>query len=270
MTRRLFVASCLGVLASACSSGSGASIQSPTAPSAPSAARLSSSRTSYQFPTTLVGQSAVSPDFVLSADRSALIDSVTSSNPTEFTVTNPSNCVGVTVTSTSGCVLTIKFQPASSGVHSAQILVNAGGSSIAVDVFGPATSPNLSPAPPGPDSSGGSSSGGGGDGGGGTATSSGSFSQAPCIPNGTGSLDVHIINSTAFPVKLTFTGPVTQSTTLLPTAISILSPPPGNYTISGEAVGASSVTIRSSSWILASGCDYVLQLVSGSSALTLR
>jgi hypothetical protein len=83
-------------------------------------------------------------------------------------------------------------------------------------------------------------------------------------------VNVHIINLTLLQLKLTFTGPVTQSATLSPLGIAVLSPPPGTYVISGEAVGSSNAAIKSTSWLLAAGCDYSLQLVTTSSAFALQ
>jgi hypothetical protein len=284
MTLRALAVSFTALLVAACSAGSGPAAPSPAAASATAASTLAASRTSYAFPTTAVGRSAVSPSFDLSATGSGslVVSNITTSNPAEFPIASTTNCLGATMTAGApGCGIFVTFQPTASGVRSAQIAVTSSGGSVVFDVFGAGATPTTGAVTPpgdgstaGGGSAGGSSPGGGGSTGGdpssGTAPP-GQFQQAPCVPNGAGTIDVHIINSTALVITLTFTGPVTQSASMAPKAIAVLTPQPGNYVITGQVSGATNATLSPSNWSLASGCDYVLQLVSSAPArLSLR
>jgi hypothetical protein len=250
--QRLLSLALLAVVAG-CGSQSGQAPINPAAPSGPFVARLAVNQTSYNFPATSIGQVANSPSFDLSATGigTVVVANITTSNPTEFALTNATPCIGMALVagSTAVCKMAVKFQPTTPGVRSAQITVTANdGSTVLVDVFGSAMT-------------GGSSSGeGGGGGGGDSGNGGGSFPQAPCVPNTTGGISLHVINSTAFLIQLTLAGSVRQTVAVPPGAIQVLAPLAGNYTLSGEAPGIANATFEPSAWAVANGCDYLLWL----------
>jgi len=246
---RLLSLALLVVFAAGCQSKSGQAAINPAAPTGPFVARLAVNQNSYNFPATSIGQVANSPSFDVSATGSGtvVVANIASSNPAEFALSNASGCIGMTLQegSASVCKMSVKFQPTTPGVRSAQITVTANdGSTIAVDVFGSAMG--------GSSGDGGS---GGGDGGG-----DGSFPQAPCVPNTTGSIALNVINSSSFVIQLTLTGPTRLTFAVPPTGIQVLAPQPGNYTLTGEAPGFPNATFTPSSWSIVNGCDYLLWL----------
>jgi len=246
---RLLSLALLVVFAAGCQSKSGQAAINPAAPTGPFVARLAVNQNSYNFPATPIGQVANSPSFDVSATGSGtvVVANIASSNPAEFALTNASGCIGMTLQegSASVCKMSVKFQPTTLGVRSAQITVTANdGSTIAVDVFGSAMG--------GSSGDGGS---GGGDGGG-----DGSFPQAPCVPNTTGGIALNVINSSSFVIQLTLTGPTRLTFAVPPTGIQVLAPQPGNYTLTGEAPGFPNATFTPSSWSIVNGCDYLLWL----------
>ena len=248
----------LFVFLSACS-GQSAPTTSPSAPSAPATtARLAVSQTSYGFPATVVGQSVMSPSFELSATGtgSLVVGSIATSNPAEFVPTDTTTCTGTTLVggSSTPCRISVKFQPVTSGVRSAQITVTGSdGSRIAVDLFGSALDAGSSTASSG---DGGSA---GGSGGGSAPASGGSFPQAPCVANTTHSISLTVINATPYLIQLAFAGPTQPSLSLPSGALTIASFLPGSYTLTGAVPDAPNVTLRPSTWALSSGCDYLLQ-----------
>jgi hypothetical protein len=255
MTKQAFLlASVVLPFVAACSGNS-----SPAASSSPSAtnvsAKLTASQTSFHFPDTTLGQSASSPTIQLSATGSGslVIASVTSSNPTEFVAANASGCVGMSLAAGGGaaCAISVRFQPATPGVRSAQVtIVGSGGDSIVLDVYG---SGLVS------DGSGGSGDVGAGGGGGGA--SGGSFPQAPCVPNHTGGISVSLINTTTIAVQVTITSSTTLTVSLAPGAIAIVPLTPGNYTFNGTAPSTPNANFIPSSWSVVNGCDYLLSVV---------
>jgi hypothetical protein len=248
---RLLSLALLVVFAAGCQSKSGQAAINPAAPSGPFVARLAVNQNSYNFPATSIGQVANSPSFDVSATGSGTVTvaNIGSSNPAEFALTNASGCIGMTLQegSTSVCKMSVKFQPNTPGVRSAEIVVTANdGSTIAVDVFGSAM--------------GGASGDGGGSGGGGGGGDGGSFPQAPCVPNTTGGIALSVINSSSFVIQLTLNGPTRLTFAVPPTGIQVLAPQPGSYTLTGEAPGFPNATFAPSSWSIVNGCDYLLWL----------
>jgi hypothetical protein len=253
----------LFVFLSACSAQS-APTTSPSAPSAPATtARLAVSQTSYGFPATVVGQSAMSPSFELSATGtgSLVVGSIATSNPAEFVPTDTANCTGTTLVggSSTPCRLSARFQPVTSGVRSAQITVTGSdGSRIAVALFGSALGDGSSATAAGGSGDGGSAGGSGG-GGDSAPASGGSFPQAPCVANTTHSISLTVINATPYLIQLAFAGPTQQSLSVAPGALQIVPFLPGNYTLTGAVPDTPNVTLRPSTWALSSGCDYLLR-----------
>ncbi|HET9833110.1 MAG TPA: hypothetical protein VFP91_15415 [Vicinamibacterales bacterium] len=246
---RLLSLALLVVFVAGCQSKSGQAAINPAAPSGPFVARLAVNQNSYNFPATPIGQIANSPSFDVSATGSGtvVVANITSSNPTEFALTNTTGCIGMTLQegSASVCKMSVKFQPNTPGVRSAQIIVTANdGNTIAVDVFGSAMGGS------------GGDGGGGGDGSGGD----GSFPQAPCVPNTTGGISINVINSTALVIQLTLAGPTGVRFAVPPTGIQVLALQPGNYTLTGEAPGVANAHFEPSSWSVVNGCDYLLWL----------
>jgi hypothetical protein len=249
MTKRALGVVILSFLTACHSSPSSTSPTSPT-----SAAKLAVDQTSYSFPATLVGTVANSPMFSLSATGggSLTVASVTSSNPSEFPLTD-SSCVGKTLVAgaSAPCQMSVRFQPAAAGVRSAQVVVTSSdGGTIALDVFGSAITPGGSS----PGGGGGGGSGGGGGGGG------GSFPQAPCVPNTTGGIVFNIINTSSFLIQVTLAGPTNVTTSVPSGAIQVFALAPGNYTLSGVLPGTTNSTFTPSMWSVVNGCDYLLQL----------
>jgi hypothetical protein len=247
---RLLSLGLLVVFAAGCQSKSGQAAINPAAPTGPFVARLAVNQNSYNFPATPIGQVANSPSFDVSATGSGtvVVANIASSNPVEFALTNATGCVGMTLQegSASVCRMSVKFQPNTPGVRSAEIIVTANdGSTISVDVFGSAMA--------GASGDGGGSGGsGGGDG--------GSFPQAPCVPNTTGGIALNVINSSSFLIQLTLTGPTRLTFAVPPTGIQVIAAQPGNYTLTGEAPGFPNATFAPSSWSIVNGCDYLLWL----------
>ena len=244
-------------LLTACSGSS-----SPAANSTPAAsnavAKIAANQTSYSFPATVVGQSASSPMFELSATGSGSVTvvTVTSSNPAEFVLAD--GCAGKTlvVGATSPCQISVRFKPATPGVRAGQVIVaSSDGSNLALDVFGSAF---VSGALVDDSGSGG---GGGGDSGGG----GGSFPQAPCVPNTTGDITLSVINTTPYLFSMTLTGAASINAAIPPGAIQTLAMQPGNYTLTGQASGVSNSSFSPSSWSVVNGCDYLLQIKASSS-----
>ena len=227
-----------------------------TSPSPPTvSAKLTANQTSFHFPDTVVGQSASSPTFQVSATGSGslVIASVTSSNPTEFLAASASGCIGMTLAASAGsaCGITVRFQPVTPGVRSAQVtIVSNGGDSIVLDVYGSGVV-------------GGGSGGGGESGTGGSAGASagGSFPQAPCVPNNTGGISVSLINTTTILVQVTITSSTTQTLPLAPGAIAVIPLTAGNYTFNGTAPNTPNASFIPSSWSVVNGCDYLLSVV---------
>jgi len=246
-----------------CSGHSAPTPGSPSPPSTPATTvRLAVSQTSYGFPATVVGQSAMSPAFELSATGSGslVVASITTSNPSEFVPTETTICTGTTLVggSSTPCRISAKFQPRTSGVRSAQITVTSSdGSRIAVDLFGSALEDGSSATSPE-----GGSGGGGGD-------SGGSFPQALCVPNTTHDISLTAINTTALLIQLTFAGTTQLSLTLPPGALQIVPLLPGNYTLSGAAPDAPNTPFRASTWALSSGCDYLLRVAAATTPLAI-
>jgi hypothetical protein len=250
--QRLLSLALFAVVMTGCQSKAGQAAINPAAPSGPFVARLAVNQTSYNFPATPIGQVANSPSFDVSAtgNGTIVVANVTSSNPAEFALANASSCIGMTLQegSASVCRMSVKFQPNTPGVRAAQITVMANdGSTVLVDVFGSAMT-------------GGAPSDGGGSGGGDGGGDGGSFPQAPCVPNTTGGISLNVINSTAFLIQLTLAGPLRQTFAVPPGAIQVLALQAGNYTLSGEAPGATNATFAPSSWAVSNGCDYLLWL----------
>ena len=256
MTKRAFLlALAVFPFVAACSGNS-----NPAASSSPAAlnvsAKLTSSQTSFHFPDTTLGQAASSPTFQVSATGSGslVIASVTSSNPTEFVAANASGCVGMTLAASGGsaCGISVRFQPATPGVRSAQVtIVSNAGDSIVLDVYGS----GLVTGGPGSGSGGEGGTGGGGGG------ASGSFPQAPCVPNNTGGISVSLINTTAISVQVTIASSTTQTVPLAPGAIAVIPLIAGNYTFNGTAPNTPNASFIPSSWSVVSGCDYLLSIV---------
>jgi len=258
MKRALVLVCVLPSLITACSSSSTPASSSPASPSA--AAKLAVNQTSYNFPATVVGQSANSPMFELSATGggSLTVASVTSSNPAEFTLAD-SSCVGKTLVAgtSSPCQMAVRFQPVTAGVRSAQVIVTSNdGGTIALDVSGAAF---VSSAAIPTDDGGSGGSGGGGSSGG------GSFPQAPCVPNTTGGISLSVINTTTLLVQVTLAGPTGVTAAVPPGAIQTLALAPGNYTLTGTAPGTQNSVFAPSSWSVVNGCDYLLQIKSSTS-----
>jgi len=249
--QRLLSLALLAVVTTGCQSKSGQAAINPAAPTGPFVARLAVNQNSYNFPATPIGQVANSPSFDVSAtgNGTIVVANVTSSNPTEFPLANASGCIGMTLQegSASVCKVSVKFQPTTPGVRAAQITVMANdGSSVLVDVFGSAMTGGAADG-----GGGGGDLGGGGD---------GSFPQAPCVPNTTGGISLNVINSTGFLIQLTLAGPQRQTFAVPPGAIQVLALQAGNYTLSGDAPGATNATFAPSSWAVSNGCDYLLWL----------
>ena len=252
MTKRTFIAAWVALpFFAACSGSSNPASSSPVAPS--TSAKLMANQTSFHFPDTIVGQAAGSPTFQVSATGSGslVITSVTSSNPTEFVVANPSGCVGMTlpVGGAAACGISVRFQPVTPGVRSAQVTIASNdGSSVVLDVYGSAVVSGAS--------GGGGDSGGGGGGGGG-----GSVPQALCVPNNTGAISVSLINTTTLFVQVTITSSTTQTVPLAAGAIAVVPLTPGNYIFNGSAPNTPNASFTPSSWAVSSGCDYLLSIV---------
>jgi hypothetical protein len=144
--------------------------------------------------------------------------------------------------------MSVRFQPATAGIRSAQVVVTSGdGGTLALDVFGSAITP-------------GSSDGGGGGGGGSGGGGGGSFPQAPCVPNTTGGITINIINTTPYLIQVTLAGPTAVTAAVPPGAIQTLALLAGNYTLTGVAPGTTNTGFTPSSWSVVNGCDYLLQL----------
>jgi hypothetical protein len=292
MTKRALVAVWLCLVVTACSPHSNPASSSPTSSSGPVATKLAVNQNSYRFPATLVGQVTSSPTFELSAmgSGSIVVASVMSSNPIEFALVDASSCVGMSLAGGSTpCRISVRFQPTTPGVRTAQITIaSADGGTIVVDVYGSAfasgSSGSSNGGGGGSDSGGGSGGGGGGGGssgggsdsgggstgggsnggstsGGGTSNGGGSFPQAPCVPNNSGGISLSVINLTSVLVQLTFTGPITQTMSLGPGMIGVAGIPPGNYSFDGQTPNNPSAIFIPSSWSVQNGCDYLLTLV---------
>jgi len=95
-----------------------------------------------------------------------------------------------------------------------------------------------------------------------SSPSVGSFPQAPCVPNTTGDITLHVVNTTSFLVQLTLTGPTGVTTSLPQGAMQALALLPGNYTLSGVAPDTTNTRFTPSSWSVVNGCDYLLQIKS--------
>jgi hypothetical protein len=279
MTGRALAIVSAALSLTACQSRSSPAASS--SPTAPVATKLAVSQPSYSFPTTVVGQTAQSSPLELSATGggSLVIANITSSNPAEFTVMDAANCIGVTlVAGSSTCRVSVKFQPAAPGVRSSKIVATSNdGTSVTVDVFGSAIASAPSGDPGGGGDGGGSGGGGGGGGSGGGSggtgsgggstppgTPAGSFPQAPCVPNGTNGIVLTVVNTTPILVQLTMAGPLKVVFSLAPGDIQLGAIPPGNYVFTGETPSSPTSNFIPSSWAMAAGCDYLLQLVTTS------
>ena len=249
-------------LLTACSGSS-----SPAANSSPAAsnvvAKIAANQTSYGFPATLVGQTASSPMFELSATGSGSVSvvTVTSSNPAEFVLAD--GCAGKTLVAgtSSPCQISVRFQPNTPGVRAGQVIVaSSDGGNLALDVFGSAFVNGTSVV-----GDGGSGGGGGGDSGGSAGGGGGSFPQAPCVPNSTGSIALSVINTTPLLISVTLSGSTRVTAAIPPGAIQTLAIAPGNYTLSGEAPGTPNSSFTPSSWSVVNGCDYLLQIKASTS-----
>jgi len=250
MTKRALAWIVLPLLTACSGSSSPAANSSPAASNA--VAKIAANQTSYRFPATVVGQTASSPMFELSATGSGSVTvvTVTSSNPAEFVLAD--GCAGKTlvVGAPSPCQISVRFKPATPGVRAGQVIVaSSDGSNLALDVFGSAVMSGASV------DDGGS---GGGDGG-------GSFPQAPCVPNSTGGISLSVINTTPYLFSMTLTGSTPINAAIPPGAIQTLAIQPGNYTLSGEAAGLPNSSFTPSSWSVVNGCDYLLQIKASTS-----
>ncbi len=251
----------LPLVGSACRSSSSPSTGGTAPSTTPTIARLSLSRTTYNFPNTVVGDTATSSAIDVSAagSGSLTVTSITSSDPTEFALPDAANCVGMALSAATACHITVNFKPAAAGVRTAQItLAGSDGGNVLIAVFGDA----LAPASSGGGSTDGSGSGAtGGGSGGSTGTSSGSFPQPPCVPNYTQNITLSIVNTMTFSVQVSVDGPTHQTSAIAPFAIQLYPLQPGNYTIGGSAPGSPNVTFSASTWTVVSGCDYLMQVV---------
>jgi hypothetical protein len=268
MTKRALALPSLVLSVLTACSGQSNPATSSAASTSNTAAKLAANQTSYSFPATVVGQMSTSPMFELSATGSGslTVASVSSSNPAEFALAD-AGCIGKTlVAGSSPCQVSVRFQPTTPGVRSAQVMVaSSDGSSLALDVFGSAFTGGSSGSG-GSDGGGGGGSGGGGGGGGGTGSGgSGSFPQALCVPNATGAIVLSVINTTPLLVQVTLAGPTQITAAIPPGAIQTLALQPGNYTLTGEAPGSSNAGFIPSSWSVTNGCDYLLQIKASTS-----
>ncbi len=249
------------LVVSACSGSSGSSNTSTGPSGSPSAAHLTVSRTTYDFPQTPVGDTSTSSTFDVSASGSGslTVTNVVTSNPTEFSSSDAASCIGMTLTSTVACHITVKFKPAAPGVRTAQITVSGSdGNNVAIAVFGTASSSDSSGSGGG---GGGGGTGSGGGSGGSSGGGGGSFPQPPCVPNHTQNISLSIVNTVSFVVQLSVDGPTHQTSAILPSGILVVPVQPGNYTISGSAPASPNVVFTPSTWTVASGCDYLMQVV---------
>lgn len=89
-----------------------------------------------------------------------------------------------------------------------------------------------------------------------------SLPQPACVPNVSGTTNVPIRNTTSYTVAVTFTGSVTRSATIRPGMAQMLALPPGSYRATGEVLDANGVRFEPSTWTVAAGCDYPLEIVS--------
>jgi hypothetical protein len=268
---RIFATFVLASSLTACHASSSSPSGNSTTPAA--SAKLAVDQPSYSFPTTPVGQTALSTTIQLSATGtgSLVVANVSSSNPAEFAVTDVTNCISATLVGGGpSCQISIRFQPTTPGVRTSKVVAaTSDGGSVTIDAIGNATASGSSgTAGGGSGGDGGGGSGGGGSGGGGsgggTASGAGSFPQAPCVPNGTSTTTVTVVNTTSALIQLSLTGPITSVVSLPPGDIQQVPVLPGNYTITGSA-SVSNAGFIPSTWSMVSGCDYLAHVVQVSS-----
>ena len=69
-----------------------------------------------------------------------------------------------------------------------------------------------------------------------------------------------LTDNAAHVVQVTFTGPMTATITVNPGATQTVSLTKGAYTVTGKAFAAN-VSFAASTWSLADGCNYALQVI---------